>query len=104
LVVGTQAGVFSYFENVGDVRQPKFTARTGVLNPLFGESVGSDAAPAAADLDGDAFPDLVAGSLAGDFRVYDLPEPAQGLALGAGIALLGWLKRWRQRVMQGGRR
>ena len=50
---------------------------------------------AAADLDGD--PDLVTGALSGTFAVHYVPEPARGLLLGAGIALVRWLARVRRR-------
>jgi hypothetical protein len=43
----------------------------------------------------------VTGSLAGTFAVHYFPEPARGLLLGAGIALLSWLARPRRGVPDG---
>jgi hypothetical protein len=97
LISGTEGGRFRYFENVGSAASPSFARGLGSGNPLDGEDIGSRAAPAAADLNGDGDPDLVAGALDGAFRVYYFPEPARGLLLGAGAVLLAWLERLRRR-------
>ena len=88
VVAGGSFGRFLYLQNAGSVTDPDFARRTGSVNPLDGVDVGARAAPAAADLDGDGDADLVTGSLAGTFAVHYLPEPAHGLLLGAGMALL----------------
>ena len=96
LVCGSEGGRFRYFENVGTAARPSFARGFGSGNPLGGEDVGSRAAPAAADLDGDGDTDLVAGTLDGTFRVYYFPEPARALLLSAGGALLALLRRRRR--------
>jgi hypothetical protein len=97
LVVGVQLGSFRYLENTGSANSAAYVSRTGAANPLNALDVGSDSTPALGDLDGDGDPDLVSGEQTGTFRVYQLPEPGQGAMLGAGIALLGWLRRLRRR-------
>jgi len=90
-------GRFHYFENTGSATAPAFVARTGPANPLDGKSVGLNSTPTFADLDCDGDLDLVSGERYGEFRTYYLPEPDQGLLLGAGLALLKLLARWRRR-------
>jgi hypothetical protein len=97
LVSGGVGGQVRYFENVGSARSPAFVRHTGAANPLHGSDVGQYSAPAAIDLDGDGDSDLVTGSLAGTFAVHYFPEPARGLLLGAGIALLRVFDRLRRR-------
>ena len=53
------------------------------------------ASPALGDLDGDGDPDLVTGASDGTFAVHYLPERGHGALLGAGAALLAWLRRLR---------
>jgi hypothetical protein len=97
VVVGSSTGTYVYLENRGGVTHPHFAARTGSQSPLSGKDVGDRAAPTTADLDGDGDADLVTGSLAGTFAVYYFPEPARGLLLAAGIPLVRWLARRRER-------
>jgi len=97
LVAGDGSGVFHYFENTGSLTSPAFVERMGAANPFDGQSVGLHSAPAFADLDGDGDLDLAAGENLGTFHVYVVPEPGQGLMLGAGIALLKLLERLRRR-------
>jgi len=89
--VGAAGGRFTYFA------RPRFESVfirvPGPANPLASTDLGSDSAPAAADLDGDGDLDLVTGNLNGTFAVHYLPEPAQSVMLAAGAALLGWLRR-----------
>jgi uncharacterized protein (DUF2141 family) len=75
LVVGEYAGTFAYFENTGSSLSPAFLARTGAANPLDGFNVGPNAAPAFADLDGDADLDLVSGEDYGTFRLLENITP-----------------------------
>jgi hypothetical protein len=92
---GAAGGLFSYFVH------PSFSASLervpGPANPLASVDLGSDSAPAAADLDHDGDLDLVTGTLAGTFAVHYFPEPARGLAWGIGAALLGWLGHRRRK-------
>jgi hypothetical protein len=97
LVAGQQGGTLVTFRNVGDVTFPLFEPQVGIGNPLGDVDVGDRSTPAAADLNGDAIPDLVTGAESGTFAVRYLPEPAQGLLLGAGIALLARLDAMRCR-------
>ena len=71
---------------------------TGDANPFAGEDVGDSSAPAAGDLDGDGDLELVTGASDGAFRVHYFPEPARGLLLGAGLALVVLLERLRRRL------
>jgi hypothetical protein len=73
-----------------------FSALTGGTNPLIGRDVGTYSTPAFGDLDGDGDLDLVTGASDGTFHVHYFPEPARGLLLGAGIALLSLLERLRR--------
>ena len=91
LAAGRLDGTLAYFENIGDVTLPLFEPLDGIGNPLGDADLGDRSAPAAADLNGDGTSDLVTGTLGGTFAVRYLPEPAQGLLLGAGLALLGLL-------------
>ena len=97
LVTGSTLGRLRYFHNSGSAIAPRYARLIGAGNPLNGEDVGDRSSPAAADLDGDGDLDLVTGSLAGTFAVHYFPEPARGLLLGAGIALLSRLERIRRR-------
>ncbi len=97
LVAGNIYGAFKYFKNHGSMKSPAFGPLTGAANPLDGEFVLGTSAPAAGDLDGDGDLDLATGSSDGTFAVHYFPEPARGLLLSAGVALLGWLARSRKR-------
>jgi uncharacterized protein (DUF2141 family) len=97
LVATNDAANFAYFNNTGTRIAAAFTELTGSANPLDGEDVGSGAAPSAGDLDGNGHLDLVTGNTDGEFYVHYLPEPARGVLLAAGIALLSLFERLRSR-------
>jgi hypothetical protein len=94
---GSVGGHLRWFRNVGTRQVAAFTRQIEEGNPLAGADAGNRSAPAAADLDGNGYADLVTGAEDGTFTVHYMPEPAQGLLLGAGLALLGWLGRQRHR-------
>ncbi len=54
LVFGNSDGSLTYIENTGTSTAPVFVQRTGSANPFDGIDVGSDSAPAFADIDGDS--------------------------------------------------
>jgi large repetitive protein len=93
LVAGDSTGVFHYYENTGTALAPAFALRTGEANPLDGEDVGIRSSPSFVDLDGDGDLDVVSGNGDGALIPYYLPEPSRASLLGAGAALLAWL-RW----------
>jgi hypothetical protein len=71
LLAGAYSGAFLYFENTGSAASSAFVARTGTANPLAGQDVGVDSAPALGDLDGDGDLDLVAGEPSGAFLYFE---------------------------------
>jgi uncharacterized protein (DUF2141 family) len=95
VIAGTNGGLFLYYDNTGTRVTAAFAQLTGAANPLNGEDVGDGAAPSAGDVDGNGHLDLVTGNTAGTFYAHYLPEPARGLLLGAGIALLALIERLR---------
>ncbi|MCI0635776.1 MAG: FG-GAP-like repeat-containing protein, partial [Actinobacteria bacterium] len=97
LVATNDSAIFAYFDNTGTRIAAAFTELTGSANPLDGEDVGSGAAPSAGDLDGNGHLDLVTGDTNGKFYAHYLPEPARGVLLAAGIALLSLFERLRSR-------
>jgi hypothetical protein len=70
LVAGEQSGVFNYYENIGDPLAPEFLLHSDAKNPVAGQDIGFDSAPALGDLDGDGARDLVTGQLDGQFSFF----------------------------------
>ncbi|HEX5067909.1 MAG TPA: VCBS repeat-containing protein, partial [Myxococcota bacterium] len=70
LVAGEQSGVFNYYENIGDPLAPEFLLHSDARNPVAGQDIGFDSAPALGDLDGDGARDLVSGQLDGQFSFF----------------------------------
>ncbi|MEM7408666.1 MAG: VCBS repeat-containing protein [Myxococcota bacterium] len=70
-VIGQSDGTLAYFENTRDALAPLFTERTGPANPFDGIDVGSDAAPALLDLEGDGDPDVVVGAADGTLATLE---------------------------------
>jgi hypothetical protein len=97
VVHGREHGRLSFIDHFRPIdsllEDALFLETSGDASPANGIDVGDRSAPAAADLNADGTPDLVTGNLAGTFAVHFLPEPDQGAMLGAGLALLGWLRR-----------
>jgi len=101
-LVGAGHGGFDYLENTGSATTPVFVLRTGTANPLAGQDLGSESAPALADLDRDGDLDLVAGEQGGTFFHFEnagtrtaavfvasvgAANPLAGQDLGSGSAL-----------------
>ncbi len=62
-LVGVSSGDLVFFRNTGSATSPAFASAS--TNPFGLADVGSDAAPAFADLDGDGAPDAYVGNAAG---------------------------------------
>lgn len=82
-----------YFENSGTVNAPSFVERLGSANPLNGIETDNLPGLACGDLRADGAPDLIVGRTDGTLDALNVPEPAQGLLLAAGVSLLAWLRR-----------
>jgi len=80
-LIGGADGTLNYFENTGTSTTPNFIARTGGNNPFDGFSLGTQTAPAIADIDADGDLDAFVGSFDGTFKFLestpvDIPIPA----------------------------
>ncbi len=71
MFAGENTGIFNYYENTGTPAAAAFTLRTGGLNPLNGQDVGSYSAPAFVDIDNDGDFDMFAGENAGIFNYFE---------------------------------
>ena len=68
--MGEQDGLINYYENTGTKTSPVFSPVTGSGNPFDGESIGTYAAPAFADIDGDGDVDAIIGDIYGFITTY----------------------------------
>ena len=78
LLVVSNYGDPSYFENTGSTTAPDFTERTGAGNPLDGANLGAgdrvlalNTIPVFTDLDNDGDLDLIVGKESGDIDYYE---------------------------------
>ncbi|NEQ38552.1 MAG: VCBS repeat-containing protein [Okeania sp. SIO3I5] len=69
--VGNSNGTISFFQNIGNRRNPNFRERTGNRNPLDGVDVGSYSKPAFVDIDGDRDLDAFIGNSSGEVIFYE---------------------------------
>lgn len=67
MISGNQLGTFEYFRNDGTNLKPDFKKVTA---PFPNYDVGAYSTPVFVDLQGDNFPDIVSGTLAGDLYCY----------------------------------
>ncbi len=69
--IGGQDGAIRFFRNTGSAAAPVMSAVVGAADPFNGIDLGSYAAPAFVDLDGDGDLDALLGSQAGTVRYFD---------------------------------
>ncbi len=70
LFIGNGAGNILYYKNTGTSSSPVFTLQNGASNPFNSVDVGSNAAPAFQDLDGDGDMDAAIGNSAGNILYF----------------------------------
>ena len=68
--IGGQAGIISYYKNIGSASAPVFSPQTGALNPLNTVNVVAYSAPVFVDIDNDGDKDVFIGSYYGDITYY----------------------------------
>jgi hypothetical protein len=71
IFIGENGGGIIYYQNTGDETSPTFTQRTGGLNPLNGENVGTYSSPGFVDIDDDGDFDALIGETDGIFNYYE---------------------------------
>lgn len=70
LFVGNSVGAIAFYKNTGTLGSPVFTLQSGASNPFDGVDVGTNAAPAFADIDGDGDKDALIGAGDGTLKYY----------------------------------
>ena len=70
LVVGSGEGELYYYRNAGSRSAPRYERVEGAENPFVSVRVGTDSAPAFADVDGDGALDLCVGQGNGELYFY----------------------------------
>lgn len=69
--IGAADGTISYYKNTGTALAPVLVAQAGAANPFNGVDIGSEAAPAVVDVNGDNKKDVFIGNLAGTVSYYN---------------------------------
>lgn len=72
MIIGEYDGSINYHENTGDVNNPTFVKRTGLLNPFNAiNTTGYRSTPQLVDLDGDGDLDVVTGQYSGAVNYFE---------------------------------
>jgi Ca2+-binding RTX toxin-like protein len=71
LVVGSDQGYITYYQNTGTATAPTYVQVTGAANPLPAAYVGWHATPHLVDIDNDGDLDLFSGDTTGEYRYWE---------------------------------